>query len=84
MNQVARDREGARKRAQGHFAASERRDATVREMIASEQAAVAAKTAKLRALRLAKEEDERLAAAADPAPPKARKTRAKKSGPAAT
>jgi hypothetical protein len=52
-------REAARKRAQNHFAAAQERDATVRQMIDGERAASDAKTAKLRALRLAKEEYDR-------------------------
>jgi len=65
----------ARARAQNHFAASEQRDTLVKQMIASERAAVDAKTAKLRALRLAKEEADREAArlAALNAPPPAPK-----------
>jgi hypothetical protein len=75
------DRNGARARAQNHFAASEQRDSLVKEMIEAERAATAAKTAKLRALRLAKEEADRIEAAnapkAEAAPKRARKTRAK-------
>jgi hypothetical protein len=59
-------RETARKNAQNHFAASEKRDSEVRQEILRQQAATAAKTAKLRALRLQKEEADRLAAAALP------------------
>ena len=59
----------ARKRAQNHFAASEIRDTTVKQMIEAERAATAAKTAKLRALRLAKEEDRQAVLAAPPPPP---------------
>lgn len=62
------ERQAARSRAQTHFAASEQRDATVKQMIAAERAAVDAKTAKLRALRLAKEEADRVAAANAPPP----------------
>jgi hypothetical protein len=58
----------ARKRAQNHFAASERRDSLVKQMIAGERAALDAKTVKLRALRLAKEEADRQAALLAPAP----------------
>jgi hypothetical protein len=60
------DRNAARTRAQNHFAASEQRDTAVRQMIENERAAVAARTEKLRALRLAKEEADRLAAADAP------------------
>jgi colicin import membrane protein len=48
-------RDLARKKAQTHFTASEARDALVKQEIEKERLAVAAKTAKLRALRLAKE-----------------------------
>jgi hypothetical protein len=54
-----RDREGARRRAQNHFAVAEQRDTTVKQMMQAERAAIDAKTAKLRALRLAKEETDR-------------------------
>ncbi|MDE2183684.1 MAG: hypothetical protein KGJ78_11755 [Alphaproteobacteria bacterium] len=68
-------REAARKRAQNHFAASEQRDSDVRKEILRQQAATASKTAKLRALRLQKEEAERAAAAAKPPVTKARKVK---------
>ena len=72
-------RDAARKRAMNHFAASEQRESLVKQMIAAERAAVDAKSAKLRALRLAKEEADRAAAAANPpAPPKKRKRPAAK------
>jgi hypothetical protein len=68
------EREAARTKAQSHFQASEKRDQLVREEIARERAATDAKTAKLRALRMAKEEEERAVAANAPAPaPKAKK-----------
>jgi hypothetical protein len=54
-----RDRDGARRRAQNHFQVQAERDATVKAEIAHERAVSDAKTAKLRALRLAKEEAER-------------------------
>jgi hypothetical protein len=79
----ASEREGARKRAQNHFTASEQRDATVKQMMESERQAVDAKTAKLRALRLAKEEADRIAAESAPKPvatPKAVKPRRIKVG----
>lgn len=65
----------ARTRAQNHFAASEQRDSVVKQMIAAETAARDAKTARLRALRLAKEEADREAARieAQNAPPPAPK-----------
>jgi hypothetical protein len=70
----------AHTRAQGHFTASEVRDSAVKQEIERERAAVAAKSAKLRALRLAKEEADRAAAAeaalnAPPPAPKAKKPR---------
>lgn len=70
-------REAARKKAQNHFAASEKRDNDVRQEIQRQQAATATKTAKLRALRLAKEEADRLEAANNPAPEKKKSTRKK-------
>ena len=70
------ERDAARNRAQTHFAASEQRDMQVKQLIDSERSATDAKTLKLRALRLAKEEADRAAAAA--APPEAPKTRARK------
>jgi hypothetical protein len=74
-NIVADKRNEARKRAQNHFTASEQRDLSVRQMIESERAAVDARTDKLRALRLAKEEADRIAAAAAPKPETAVKAR---------
>ena len=74
------DGDNARKRAQNFFAASEQRENAVRQMIADQRAASDAKTAKLRALRLAKEEADQLAAANNPKPepkPRARKSRAR-------
>jgi len=65
----------ARSRAQKHFTASEQRDTLVRQMINSERAAVDARTDKLRALRLAKEEAERIAEAEAPQSPPAAKPR---------
>lgn len=53
----------ARSKADKLFTASQQRDDTVRQIIEKERAATAAKTAKLRALRLAKEEEDRKAAA---------------------
>jgi len=63
-------------RAQAAFKASEQRDILVRKEIEKERAAVEAKTIRLKALRLAKEEADRLEAAAQP--PKPAKKRAKK------
>ena len=55
-------RDTARKRAQNHFSASEQRDALVKQEIEKERAATAAKTAKLKALRLAKEAEDKIEA----------------------
>jgi hypothetical protein len=75
------DREGAKRRALNHFTAAQQRDELVRDEIAKERAASDAKTARLRALRLAKEEEDRATAAANPPPPapvrKTRKTTAR-------
>jgi hypothetical protein len=74
-------RDQARRKAQNHFAASEQRDASVRKEIEKERAVSAAKTAKLRALRLAKEASDKEAAgrlAAETAA--AKKTRTRPSG----
>jgi hypothetical protein len=54
--------DSARRRAQTHFTASEQRDTLVRREIEKERAASTAKTAKLRALRLAKEAADKEAA----------------------
>jgi hypothetical protein len=67
----------ARKRAQSHFAASEQRDTAVKQEIQRERAASDAKTAKLRVLRLAKEEADRIEALNAPPVP-AKKPRAKR------
>ncbi len=76
----ATERDAARTRAQKHFTASEERDSQIKQQIESQRTATDSKTAKLRALRLAKEEEERIAALnAPPPPPKTRirKPRAK-------
>jgi hypothetical protein len=74
------ERDAARNRAQQHFTASEQRDVQVKQLIEGDRAATDAKTAKLRALRLAKEEADRAAAAnappAAPTKPRTRKSRA--------
>ncbi|HWA02360.1 MAG TPA: hypothetical protein VG819_02425 [Rhizomicrobium sp.] len=69
------DKASGRTRAQNHFAAAERRDTLVKQMIAAENAARDAKTARLRSLRLAKEEAERLAGSRDTAKPAAQPVR---------
>jgi len=72
-------KDGARKRAQNHFTASEQRDSVVKQMIESERAATEAKSAKLRVLRLAKEEADRQAALnAPPAPAPVKKTKTRR------
>jgi hypothetical protein len=73
--------DSARRRAQTHFTASEQRDTLVRREIEKERAASNAKTAKLRALRLAKEaadKDEADKLAAEKELEKAAKTRVRK------
>jgi hypothetical protein len=54
------------------FSASEQRSRAVLDQIEKERAASDAKTARLKALRLAKEAEERAQAAAKPAPPPAK------------
>lgn len=68
----------ARSRADNAFTASQQRDDSVRQMIEKERAAVAAKTARLRALRLAKEEADREAAKLLPPKPAPKKRAPKK------
>lgn len=74
------DRNDPQSRAQAVFTASEQRDKSVRAEIEKERAATDAKTARLKALRLAKEAEEAAHAAANPkpAPVKAAKKTAKK------
>ncbi len=62
MANTTETRDNARKRAQNHFTASEQRDTLVKQEIEKERAASAAKTAKLKALRLAKEADDKVEA----------------------
>ncbi|MDE2463991.1 MAG: hypothetical protein KGO02_09800 [Alphaproteobacteria bacterium] len=50
----------ARNRAQSHFKSSGQRDDTIRAEIEKERAATDAKTARLKALRMAKEADDKL------------------------
>jgi hypothetical protein len=74
------DKSAARTRAETHFTASEMRDSAVKAQMAKERAATDAKTVRLKALRLAKEEEDRLAKAAHdvlnpPTPPRKRKAR---------
>jgi hypothetical protein len=62
------------------FSASEQRDKLIRQEIEKERAATDAKTAKLRALRLAKEAEDRARDAANPPPPKPAGKRRKGAG----
>ena len=76
-------RDAARGKAQKYFTQSEQRDTLVKQEIEKERAAVDAKTAKLKALRLAKEAADReaaekLAAEQGPARTKAPTKRARK------
>lgn len=77
---AASDKNDPQNRAQAVFTASEQRDKSVRAEIEKERAATDAKTARLRALRLAKEAADAAERAANPkpAPLKATKTSAKK------
>ncbi|MEI9990831.1 MAG: hypothetical protein WDM86_12400 [Rhizomicrobium sp.] len=73
------ERDGARRRAQNHFELAEARTNLVKQMVDAERKALDTKTEKLKALRLAKEEADRLEAANAPPPAaKARKTKAVK------
>jgi hypothetical protein len=69
-------KEIARRKANSHFAVWEQRTALVKQLVAAESSANDAKTARLRALRLAKEMADKKAEAADAAA--APKRRAKK------
>jgi hypothetical protein len=72
----ARERDGTRRRAKNLFAAAEARDSLVKQEVARDRALFDAKTAKLKALRLAKEEADREAerlAALNAPPPKPKK-----------
>jgi hypothetical protein len=62
MSNSSDQQSAARQRAQNYFTQTEKRDAMVREEVEKERNIAAAKTAKLRALRLAKEAEERAAA----------------------
>jgi hypothetical protein len=59
MSDPTERREAVRRNAQSHFTHTERRDELVRQEIEKERAAVDAKTAKLKALRLAREATEK-------------------------
>ena len=72
------DKNAARTRAETLFTASEMRDTQIKEQLAKERAATDAKTARLKALRLAKEEADRIAKAEQDALNPPRKTKARK------
>ena len=76
-----RDRDGARRKAHNHFEAADNRTSLVKQMTQTENAATDAKTKKLKALRLAKEEAEAAELAANPPPAPVKKKAAKKSAP---
>jgi hypothetical protein len=63
MSSSSDQQSAARQRAQNYFTQTEKRDAMVREEVEKERNVAAAKTAKLKALRLAKEAEERVEAA---------------------
>ena len=69
-------KDGIKRNAQHHFAKSEQREVSLRKELQTAQDAVIAKTAKLRALRLAKEAVEIEAAAKLPPAPKKKAKRA--------
>jgi len=71
---------GPANRAQTAFSASEQRDKAIRQEIEKQRLATDAKTAKLKALRLAKEAEDRAQALANPPPPKPVKKRVKTAG----
>jgi hypothetical protein len=62
MAAQSKPQDSARRKASNYFAQAEQRDKVVRQQIDKERAVSAAKTAKLRALRLAKEAVDREAA----------------------
>ncbi len=73
------ERDGARRRAQNHFELAEARTNLVKQMVDAERKALDTKTEKLKALRLAKEEADRVEAANAPPPvPKLRKAKVAK------
>jgi hypothetical protein len=72
------DRNDPQSRAHAVFTASEQRDKSVRAEIEKERAATDAKTARLKALRLAREAEEAAHAAANPKPAAVKKTKAAK------
>ena len=67
-------KDASRRNADRHFAAWQQRTSQVKQQMATESAANDAKTARLKALRLAKEEEDRQAAALAPPPVRKKKT----------
>jgi|HubBroStandDraft_6_1064221.scaffolds.fasta_scaffold1774834_1 hypothetical protein len=68
-------KDAARRNADSHFVVWEERTKLVKQQTAADSAANDAKTARLKALRLAKEEEDRQAAALAPPPAPKKKTR---------
>ena len=79
MADPTKPKETARRKASNYFAQAEQRDKLVRQEIDKERAASAAKTAKLRALRLAKEAADKEAEQKRASEKAAAKTRAESS-----
>lgn len=77
MAEIPDRQRGPANRAQTAFAASEQRDKLIRQELEKQRAATDVKTAKLKALRLAKEAEDRAYALANPPPPKTPKRRVK-------
>jgi hypothetical protein len=76
MNENNQDRRmQARQKAQNHFTATEQRDAVLKKELESERARSVANTARLRALRLAKEAAEQAASPQSDAEPAKRAPR---------
>ncbi len=69
-------RSAARRKAQNHFTSTEQRDALLRKELENERAISAAKRARLQALRLAKEAEDRAAAGPVQAAAESKKRRA--------
>lgn len=81
MSEPSDDRKNAaKKKAQDHFTASAQRDALVKQERDKQRASLAAKTAKLKALRLAKETAERETAASAAEAKAAKKAPARRKG----
>lgn len=75
-----RNRPVARGRARNLFETADARTKLVKQIVAAENAALDARTLKLRALRLAKEEADRAEALANPKPPMPAKKRRASNG----